>query len=100
VDKQYSDIHHTNFQPRIGAAYSLNDKTVVCAGAGRFLTRLRSQRLVFLGGNPPFQPIVSISNGLSTILAAEPRENSRRTSLLRTASSQPGSLDLECDVPA
>ncbi len=63
VDKQYSDIHYNNFQPRIGAAYSFNDKTVVRAGAGRFLTRLGVSDSVFLGGNPPFQPIVSISNG-------------------------------------
>jgi hypothetical protein len=63
-DKQYSNIHYNNFQPRIGMAYSFNDKTVVRAGAGRFLTRLGVSDSVFLGGNPPFQPIVSISNGL------------------------------------
>jgi hypothetical protein len=63
VDKQYSDIHYNNFQPRIGLAYSLNDKTVVRAGAGRFFTRLGVSDSVFLGGNAPLQPMVSISNG-------------------------------------
>jgi hypothetical protein len=63
VPKQYSKIHKTNFQPRIGVAYSLNDKTVIRAGAGRFITRLGVSDSVFLGGNPPLQPMVSISNG-------------------------------------
>ncbi|MFN7947242.1 MAG: carboxypeptidase regulatory-like domain-containing protein [Blastocatellia bacterium] len=64
VDKQYSDIHvWDTFQPRVGIAYALNEKNVIRAGAGRFLTRLGVSDSVFLGGNPPFQPIVSISNG-------------------------------------
>ena len=64
VDKQYSDIHvWDTFQPRVGIAYAFNQKNVLRAGAGRFLTRLGVSDSVFLGGNPPFQPIVSISNG-------------------------------------
>ncbi|HZS06010.1 MAG TPA: carboxypeptidase regulatory-like domain-containing protein [Blastocatellia bacterium] len=63
VDKQYSEIHYNNFQPRIGVAYAFNQKNVLRAGAGRFITRLGVSDSVFLGGNPPFQPIVSISNG-------------------------------------
>ncbi|MBA3439517.1 MAG: carboxypeptidase regulatory-like domain-containing protein, partial [Pyrinomonadaceae bacterium] len=65
VDKQYSKIHWADFQPRVGIAYSLNEKTVVRAGAGRFITRLGVSDSVFLGGNPPLQPMVSISNGLA-----------------------------------
>jgi len=63
VDKQYSDIHFKDFQPRVGIAYAFNDKNVIRAGAGRFLTRLGVSDSVFLGGNPPFQPMVSITNG-------------------------------------
>jgi hypothetical protein len=63
VDKQYSNIHFKDFQPRVGIAYAFNDKNVVRAGVGRFITRLGVSDSVFLGGNPPFQPIVSISNG-------------------------------------
>jgi carboxypeptidase family protein len=63
VDKQYSDIHYKDFQPRVGIAYAFNDKNVIRAGAGRFLTRLGVSDSVFLGGNPPFQPMVSITNG-------------------------------------
>lgn len=62
--KQYSDIQVAKtFQPRVGFAYALNDKTVFRGGAGRFLTRLGVSDSVFLGGNPPLQPSVSVSYG-------------------------------------
>jgi hypothetical protein len=63
VPKQYSKIHKNNFQPRLGIAYAFNDKNVIRAGAGRFLTRLGVSDSVFLGGNPPLQPTVSVSRG-------------------------------------
>jgi hypothetical protein len=63
VPKQYSNIHKNNFQPRIGLAYAFNDKNVIRAGAGRFMTRLGVSDSVFLGGNPPLQPTVSIAQG-------------------------------------
>ncbi|MDQ3687698.1 MAG: Plug and carboxypeptidase regulatory-like domain-containing protein [Acidobacteriota bacterium] len=62
-DKQYSKVHYNNFSPRLGFAYAFNEKTVIRAGVGRFITRLGVSDSVFLGGNPPFQPQVSISNG-------------------------------------
>ena len=62
--KQYSTIQvGKTFQPRIGFAYALNEKTVIRGGAGRFLTRLGVSDSVFLGGNPPFQPTASLSFG-------------------------------------
>lgn len=63
VPKQYSDIHKKDFQPRLGVAYGFNDKNVIRAGVGRFLTRLGVSDSVFLGGNPPLQPTVSITRG-------------------------------------
>jgi hypothetical protein len=48
----------------LGVAYAFNEKTVIRAGAGRFLTRLGVSDSVFLGGNPPFQPSASVSYGL------------------------------------
>jgi len=63
VPKEFSQIHKKDFQPRMGIAYSFNEKTVIRAGAGRFMTRLGVSDSVFLGGNPPLQPMVSISNG-------------------------------------
>jgi hypothetical protein len=63
VGKSYSEIHKRDFQPRVGIAYAFNDKNVIRAGAGRFMTRLGVSDSVFLGGNPPFQPMASIANG-------------------------------------
>jgi hypothetical protein len=63
VPNHYSDIQWNNIQPRVGVAYSLNDKTVIRVGGGRFYTRLGVSDSVFLGGNPPFQPNASITNG-------------------------------------
>jgi hypothetical protein len=60
---QFSKIHKNNFQPRVGIAYALNDKNVIRAGVGRFYTRLGVSDSVFLGGNPPLQPTVSITRG-------------------------------------
>lgn len=62
-DKRYSKVHYNNFQPRLGFAYAFNERNVLRAGVGRFYTRLGVSDSVFLGGNPPFQPQVSISNG-------------------------------------
>jgi hypothetical protein len=59
----YSDIQWNDIQPRAGVAYQLTPKTVVRAGAGRFITRLGVSDSIFLGGNPPFQPNASVSNG-------------------------------------
>ena len=55
--------HLFNFQPRLGLAYRLNDKTVLRAGAGRFYARPGVADNIFLGGNPPFQPTASVANG-------------------------------------
>jgi hypothetical protein len=63
LPKQYSEVHKNNFQPRFGFAYRVGEKTVVRSGVGRFFTRLGVSDSVFLGGNPPLQPMVSIANG-------------------------------------
>lgn len=51
------------FQPRVGLAYSLTPKTVIRSGFGRFVQRPGVSDNIFLGGNPPFQPMVSIAAG-------------------------------------
>jgi len=63
VPDHYSDIQWNDIQPRLGIAYQLTPKTVVRAGGGRFYTRLGVSDSVFLGGNPPFQPSASLTNG-------------------------------------
>ncbi len=59
----FSDIQWGQIQPRLGVAYSMNDKTVIRAGGGEFFTRLGVSDSVFLGGNPPFQPTANVSFG-------------------------------------
>jgi Carboxypeptidase regulatory-like domain len=57
----YGQINY-QFQPRVGIAYSLNDKTVIRAGAGRYLTRLGLLDNIFPGANSPFQPFETVNN--------------------------------------
>jgi hypothetical protein len=59
----YSQIYWGQFQPRVGLAYQLTDKTVFRAGTGRFFTRLGVSDSIFMGGNAPFQPMASVSLG-------------------------------------
>jgi predicted heme/steroid binding protein len=63
VSDHFSDIQWGDIQPRLGIAYQLNDRTVVRAGGGRYITRLGVSDSIFLGGNPPFQPNASVSFG-------------------------------------
>lgn len=63
VPNHYSDIQWGDIQPRLGVAYQLGRKSVVRAGAGRYITRLGVSDSIFLGGNPPFQPNASVSFG-------------------------------------
>jgi len=75
LPKGYSNTQFEDFQPRGGVAYSLNDKTSIRLGAGRFMTRLGVSDSVFLGGNPPLQPMVSIANGnVDSPAGGSPRE--------------------------
>ena len=59
----WGQVQKWNFQPRLGIAYSLNSKTALRTGLGRFIARPGVSDNIFLGGNPPFQPMVSIANG-------------------------------------
>jgi hypothetical protein len=59
----FSETHYNAIEPRFGAAYKLNDKTVLRASSGIFHNRVTLNDSTLLGGNPPFQPQVTISNG-------------------------------------
>jgi hypothetical protein len=57
------DAKNHLFQPRLGIAYQLNDKTVLRTGFGRYVNRQGVSDGVFAGGISPLQQLVSISAG-------------------------------------
>ena len=59
----FSETHANVFEPRLGISYQLNEKTIVRTSAGIFHNRVTLNDSTLLGGNPPFQPQVTISNG-------------------------------------
>jgi hypothetical protein len=61
--KTYGKLQKNNWAPRLGLAYALSGKSVVRAGYGLFYQRPGVADNVFLGGQAPFQPLVSVSNG-------------------------------------
>ncbi|MBI3282254.1 MAG: TonB-dependent receptor [Acidobacteria bacterium] len=61
--KTWGELQKWNFQPRVGVAYQVSPGTVVRGGFGRFLARPGVSDNIFLGGNPPLQPMVSVANG-------------------------------------
>ncbi len=61
----FSQTHGNVFEPRGGVSYQWNDKTVVRASVGMFHNRVTLNDSTLLGGNVPFQPQATISNGLA-----------------------------------
>ena len=59
----FSQTHFDLFEPRVGMSYAWNDKTVFRGSAGIFHNRVTLNDSTLLGGNPPFQPMVTVSNG-------------------------------------
>ena len=59
----FSKTHYNVFEPRLGATYALNDKTILRTSAGIFHNRVTLNDSTLLGGNPPFQPMVTVANG-------------------------------------
>lgn len=59
----FENVQYNTPQPRIGIAYQFNDKTVLRTGIGRFFSFQGVSDSIFLGGNPPFQPTASVTNG-------------------------------------
>ena len=59
----FSDTHYNVFEPRLGASYAINEKTIVRTSVGIFHNRTTLNDSSLLGGNPPFQPMVTVANG-------------------------------------
>lgn len=63
LPRGYIHVQKTLFQPRVGFAYSLNPKTVLRTGFGRYTNRQGTSDFVFDGGVPPLQQVASLSLG-------------------------------------
>jgi hypothetical protein len=61
----YPSPNQFNVMPRLGLAYQLSSKDVIRAGFGGFMARPGVYDSVFLGGNPPWQPMASVTNGIA-----------------------------------
>ncbi len=63
--KTYSPTIKTDIQPRFGITYQLKPGMVLRAGGGRYVQRLGISDSVFTGGNAPFQPSSTVTNGIA-----------------------------------
>jgi hypothetical protein len=63
VPNGFSDTAKNGFQPRIGGAYAINEKTTFRAGVGRFLNRVQINTTAAYGFNPPLSAMVTVVNG-------------------------------------
>ncbi|MCL4793994.1 MAG: carboxypeptidase regulatory-like domain-containing protein [Bryobacteraceae bacterium] len=61
----YASPNQFNVVPRLGLAYQLASKQVLRLGFGGFMARPGVYDSVFLGGNPPWQPMGSVTNGVA-----------------------------------
>ena len=59
----FSQTHYDLFEPRLGMSYSVNQETILRASGGIFHNRVTLNDSTLLGGNPPFQPMVTVANG-------------------------------------
>ena len=63
LGKGYSRTILTDVQPRLGFTYQVAPATVIRAGGGRFVQRIGISDAIQLGGNAPFQPTASVTDG-------------------------------------
>ncbi len=61
----FSQMHYNVIEPRFGVAYSINEKTMLRVSTGLFHNRVTLNDSTVLGGNPPFQPMVTVANGVA-----------------------------------
>jgi hypothetical protein len=60
----FSETPKNGFQPRLGFAYGINERTTLRAGAGRFLNRVQINTTAAYGFNPPLSEMQTVINGV------------------------------------
>jgi hypothetical protein len=63
LPRGFTKTYKNVFEPRGGVSYAWDDRTVIKASAGVFHQRVTLNDSLLPGGNPPFQPQVSVSSG-------------------------------------
>jgi hypothetical protein len=59
----FSETHYNVIEPRAGLSYSIDPRTIMRASVGVFHNRTTLNDSTLLGGQPPFQPMVTVANG-------------------------------------
>jgi hypothetical protein len=70
-----AETHKGQFQPRLGLAYSLNQKTAVRAGLGMFLQRNQISSSAAFGGQAPLMEQQTVINGVVDTLTGALRRD-------------------------
>ena len=73
----FAETHNNAFEPRLGVSYALNEKTIVRPARGIFHNRVTLNDSTLLGGNPPFQPQVTVAQRQRGQPAAAPAARRR-----------------------
>ncbi len=60
----FSETPRNALQPRLGFAYSINERTTLRAGVGRFLNRVQINTTAAYGFNPPLSEMQTVINGV------------------------------------
>jgi hypothetical protein len=63
VPNGFSETPEDGFQPRLGMAYALNERTTLRAGVGRFLNRVQINTTAAYGFNAPLSEMQTVING-------------------------------------
>jgi hypothetical protein len=64
VPNGFSETAKDGFQPRLGMAYAIDDRTTFRAGVGRFLNRVQINTTAAYGFNPPLSEMQTVINGV------------------------------------
>jgi hypothetical protein len=92
-------------QPRLGLAYSLNDKTSIRAGVGKFVNRTGINRDLAQGGQPPFMEQFTVINGSADAPGGATRRDfpftvSAQDPVLKHPMAFVGNITLQRQLPA
>ena len=93
------------FQPRLGLAYSINDKTSLRAGVGKFVNRTGINRDLAQGGQPPFMEQFTVINGSADAPGGAQRRDfpftvSAQDPVLKHPMAFVGNITLQRQLPA